>query len=177
MSTVMELIAGALVALATLYLVLEPLFRTAPVGHAVDESELFHDVEEDESPKVRALLALKEIEFDRATGKLSDEDYLLLKRQYSNRVLEALDGEAGVARGKQAGADRVEEIILEARQHRAAQPSCPVCGPRPEAGAMFCSKCGSKLSAAGDSGSCPSCGSILEPGAKFCGSCGTRTAA
>ncbi len=43
-----------------------------------------------------ALTALKEIEFDRETGKLSDADYELLKRKYTVAALEALrvEGEA-----------------------------------------------------------------------------------
>ena len=41
-----------------------------------------------------ALLALKEIEFDRETGKLSDEDYEMLKERYSAEALDALAEEA-----------------------------------------------------------------------------------
>ena len=51
----------------------------------------FTDIEESESPKIQALLALKEIEFDRETGKLSDEDYADMKATYQRAALTAID--------------------------------------------------------------------------------------
>ena len=36
------------------------------------------------------MAALREIEFDRATGKLSDADYDFLKARYTARALDAL---------------------------------------------------------------------------------------
>ena len=78
----LELIAGAAVAVVALVLVLEPLVHPAtssPASEVDDHEEEAAPLEESESPKIQALLALKEIEFDRATGKLSDEDYQRLK--------------------------------------------------------------------------------------------------
>ena len=76
----------------------------------------------EETRRGLALLALKEIEFDRETGKLSEPDYALLKERYSAEALRALAAESREA------PDRV--------------PVCPVCGPRPEPDAVFCSYCG-----------------------------------
>jgi hypothetical protein len=45
----------------------------------------------EDTPRGRALLALKEIDFDRATGKLSEADYLELKARYSARALALLN--------------------------------------------------------------------------------------
>ena len=56
---------------------------------------VFEPVEPEETPKGVALLALKEIEFDRETGKLSDEDYQFLKDKYTAQALEALRAEEG----------------------------------------------------------------------------------
>lgn len=76
-----------------------------------------------------ALLALKEIEFDRETGKLSDRDYLMLKERYSAEALSALAAE--------------EPLPVGSEEHPPTRPSaCPVCGPRPEPDAVFCSNCG-----------------------------------
>ena len=50
-----------------------------------------------------AVVALREIEFDRATGKLSDTDYAELKSRYTERALAAMR-----ARGD-AGADATPE--------------------------------------------------------------------
>jgi hypothetical protein len=145
----LELIAGIAVAGAALALVLEPLIRNRPDRPTGpdDEDEELAPVEESESPKIQALLALKEIEFDRATGKLSDDDYAQLKARYAKRALAAIDAEEAAAAAvatAEADDDPAEAMIRAAR----AQVSvCPVCGPRPEAGATFCSECGRPLGA------------------------------
>ena len=70
-----ETLAAALVGLLALFVVLRPLIWPAP-----PEAPVFEPVEQEETPRGVALLALKEIEFDRETGKLSDEDYRFLRR-------------------------------------------------------------------------------------------------
>jgi hypothetical protein len=73
-----EALAAGLVGLALLTLVLSPL-----VAGQLPEPPLQDEPDElDETPRGAALLALKEIEFDQATGKLSDEDYAVLKSKY-----------------------------------------------------------------------------------------------
>lgn len=174
----MELIAGILVALAALALVLEPLVRTAaPVftssDHTLDDLD-FTDIEESESPKVQALLALKEIEFDRATGKLSETDYAALKARYAGQAMAAIKAEEQISAGADAG-DAAEAAIQRARA--GARSVCPTCGPRPETGATFCSSCGRTLTATPSHGRCSSCGEPIPPGAKFCANCGVVIAA
>ena len=44
---------------------------------------MYEPPDPEETPKGVALAALKEIEFDRETGKLSDEDYAFLKGKYT----------------------------------------------------------------------------------------------
>ncbi|HKI94633.1 MAG TPA: hypothetical protein VJ992_05025 [Gemmatimonadales bacterium] len=170
-----ELIAGAAVALAALALVIEPLARGRSAMQLA-EAELDEDdllpAEEMDSPKMRALIALKEIEFDHATGKLSDEDYESLKAKYSRMALLAMHaeerGEAAPREAPAAGVaapplDAAEAMIRQARgggaatataappvqAKGAAVKSCPQCGPRPEADAVFCSNCGRPLAKAG----------------------------
>ena len=98
----LELLAGVAVAIAALAVVLEPVARPAPPASPVDDDDEV-PLEESASPKVQALLALKEIEFDRATGKLSDVDYDGLKTQYTGMALAAMRGEEA-ARGAPAPA-------------------------------------------------------------------------
>ncbi len=152
----LELIAGVVVALAALALVLEPLLAKDPPLSSPSASVEpdFTSIEESESPKIRALLALKEIEFDRATGKLSDEDYAGLKAKYSAEAVEeirkdevaaAAAAAAGVGAGAAAEAvDAAEHAVQLAK--RAALVVCSACGPRPEPAAVFCSRCGRLLS-------------------------------
>ena len=134
----LELIAGVIVALVALALVLEPLLAKEPSPSPVEPD--FTSIEESESPKIRALLALKEIEFDRATGKLSDEDYTGLKAKYSAEAVEEIRREEVAG----AAADAAEHAVQLAKH--AALVVCPACGPRPEPAAVFCSRCGGLVS-------------------------------
>lgn len=179
-----EAIAAALVALAVVALIIGPLTRPGqgPVAGA-DEPE---DIEE--TPKGMALTALREIEFDRETGKLSDDDYASLKSKYTAEALAILRLESGDRQGAPApGAgsaggsaaparsaadpgDAVEAMIAErVRTMQATNIRCRICGPRPESDALFCSSCGRSLTVGG----CASCGAPLIPGSRFCEGCGS----
>ena len=179
----LEVLAGAVVAFAALILVLEPLFRPVEAAdHGQPDDEVI-DLEESDSPKIRALLALKEIEFDRATGKLSDDDYASLKATYSAQALEAVKAEAAATAAPPAvaaaapapGEDEAEAAVRRIRSPE--KRSCPSCGPRPEAAAVFCSACGRKLTVPDAPPRCWICGDPLPDGAKFCPRCGKGIAA
>lgn len=106
------LLVGTALAVASLCYVLYPLFRAdmrvvpRPLGVATGR----------QSPSIDAL---RELEFDRQTGKISDADYEPLKARYTEQALAVM----------RAGDARV----------------CERCGPRPEGDAEFCSKCGAAL--------------------------------
>jgi hypothetical protein len=108
------LLVGTALAVASLFYVLYPLFRAdIPVPQRAPASP---------GPGPRqsfAVDALRELEFDRQTGKISDSDYEPLKARYTEQALTVM--RAGSA------------------------PVCEKCGPRPEAEAEFCSHCGSAL--------------------------------
>jgi hypothetical protein len=167
-----EAVAAALVAVVALWLVLRPLLGPPPPPDAVEEP-----VEQDETPKGVALLALKEIEFDRETGKLSDADYQYLKDKYTAEALEALrnEDELGVPGDVEALiAHRVQALRFAAATAPPGAPACPSCGPRPEADALFCSSCGGRLPAPA---ACARCGTALSSDSRFCDGCGSRVAA
>ncbi len=175
----MEMVAGIVVAVAALALVLEPLVRGGIAQEApspADEID-FTDIQESESPKIRALLALKEIEFDRATGKLSDEDYAALKQRYAVAAMAAIKAEDAVAAtdADVADGDPAEAAIQKARL--GTQRVCPACGPRPESDTAFCSDCGKPLETPGAPGRCSSCGETIPAGGKFCANCGAPSVA
>ena len=117
-----EAMAAAAVGFVVLWLILQPLVRpgrrSAPV---------FEPVDPEETPKGVALAAVKEIEFDRETGKLSDADYELLKAKYTAAALAALREDEG-------SLEPLAEAVV-----------CATCGPRPEPDAIFCSSCGRPL--------------------------------
>jgi hypothetical protein len=170
-----EAIAAALIGLAVLWLVLQPLISPRPGAPLPIEPP-----DPEETPKGVALTALREIEFDRETGKLSDSDYQLLKTKYTVAAVEALRVESALE--SSGGSDEVEAMIAaRVRSLRFAAtspppvlPRCPSCGPRPESDAVFCSSCGLRLP---QYPACTRCGAELSPESRFCGACGSQVAA
>jgi len=157
-SEAIALAVGTLLAVGALGFVLHPLFfgvrPDAPTRRPSDAN-----------PQDSAIVALREIEFDRATGKLSDSDYTELRNAYTQQALTELRS-SGTA---PADLDPVEARV---RSYREARRECPTCGLRPEPDAMYCSNCGVFLERG-----CPDCGAeITEPGAVFCSTCGARLA-
>ncbi|HEV8195184.1 MAG TPA: zinc ribbon domain-containing protein [Gemmatimonadales bacterium] len=170
---VLEVVGALLIGALVLWLVFSPMLSRAQSARLPPEP-----VADEETRSGIALLALKEIEFDRATGKLSDEDFEMLRERYGKEALSALDQDDGQAEA--ASADPETMIAARLQQLRSARdagatapPPCPACGPRPEPDALFCSSCGLSLSPA----FCVSCGTALEAGSRFCPSCGNRIAA
>ena len=164
----LELILGILLAAGATYFVLLPILRppveSAGSDMAGDEGE---DPADDMSRQAVALRALKEIEFDRATGKLSDSDYEQLKAKYTQEALAALREESGVR--------SLEPGVKPAPDSRLPTPRCPEHGARPESDAEFCSDCGRRLGTA--PAYCARCGTALENDARYCNRCGARVAA
>jgi hypothetical protein len=144
-------VAGLFLALLAVLLVLEPLLRAARGERIVNTSSLLVDDDEDDDPlgdrKGRALVALREIEFDKATGKLSDEDYQKLYDRYSAEALAAMND--GLADGRTDG-DAIERMIAEARgaAPRGAKKFCETCGSKLEGSGRFCVECGVRVQAA-----------------------------
>jgi ribosomal protein L40E len=108
------LLIGTALAVASLLFVIYPLLRAELPGAAV--------LRQSSDPRPRqssAVEALRELEFDRETGKISDSDYEPLKARYTKQALAVMRaGDAAV---------------------------CERCGPRPERDAEYCSKCGAAL--------------------------------
>ena len=73
------------------------------------------------SPQAVALRALKEIEFDRATGKLSDSDYEQLKAKYTAEAVAAMRGEQGAGSREQRAGKREQGR----RRHSCSPPPLP----------------------------------------------------
>lgn len=156
------LIVGAVLAVIALIFVLHPLFDdSARPSRRAKRQKV-------EAPSAEAVQALREIEFDRETGKLSDSDYGVLKTRYTREAVAALREEESELSGDRG--DAAEAVILRYRQR---QLGCAVCGPRPEPDAVYCSHCGRYLAA-----SCARCHApVTEVGARYCGECGETLAA
>ena len=111
-----------------------------------------------EREKLLVLRSIKEVEFDRAMGKISDADFHEMSSRLRSRavgLLRQLDGEASGYRAliEREIATRVGAPIV--RQDAPAEPAPDV--PAPVAG-----------------GACPACGAANDVDAKFCKACGAR---
>jgi hypothetical protein len=95
----LELVAAALLGLTLLWIALEPLVVPDREPDPIDV-EMPDDLEA--TPHGAALVALKDLEFDHATGKLSDQDYHDLKARYTLAAVASLR-EADAARTGPSG--------------------------------------------------------------------------
>ncbi len=178
---IVEVAAAVLLAAVAIWLVLGPLMWP-DTGRA----RAWEPPDPEETARGVALSALREIEFDRETGKLSDADYAELKSEYTVQAVAALRQEAGAATGAPAASaapvptppgDSDIEAMIAARARAMAggvAPACRTCGPRPESDAVYCSSCGRRLDAAPH---CTRCSAPLAPGSNFCEACGAKVAA
>lgn len=168
------LLIGAVLAACALAFVLTPLLLGPSRGSRVtargDTPGSRRDARSGDgaSGEVTAVEVLREIEFDRATGKLSDADYGSLKSAYTARALAELRAPSAEP---PAG-----EPTLPARSStsRGTTPSgCSSCGAGTVADAAYCIQCGHYLTER-----CPGCGAaITMAAARYCSACGGALAA
>ncbi|MEO7999758.1 MAG: hypothetical protein ABI852_20060, partial [Gemmatimonadaceae bacterium] len=125
----LPLAAGTVLALIALTVVLAPLMSSddekpeAPSAVKV----------KDPNAEGTAIAALREIEFDKATGKLSDKDYDSLRAMYTRDALAELRAADNLATNAAANASGpVTDDMVEAAIRRAknATHDCTVCGSR-----------------------------------------------
>ncbi len=190
------LVVGTVLALGALTMVLSPLLsgeaevRADDAQRAAKEAARVKMVRtqrsgRDDEQLDGAVAALREIEFDRETGKLSDSDYAELKTRYTRaalaelRAADARERSAAVvvagpvAAAVLSSADAADPVEAAIQRARANQRSCGDCGPRPEPDATYCSSCGRYLP-----GACATCGTSVDlVGSRFCSGCGDQLAA
>jgi|DewCreStandDraft_1066081.scaffolds.fasta_scaffold00011_200 cytochrome c-type biogenesis protein CcmI len=150
----MSVLLAILLALIVAAYVLWPLWRSRRAGAGDDPNDAPANTQ---APVQRAeayLTALRELEFDRALGHLSEADYQELARRYELRAvatLHALEQQSDEL-------DRlIEQAVLALRRrtpesagHRPNVPGLPV------QDGLVC---------------CPACG-VFVPAQRFCGACG-----
>ena len=165
---VLPLATGTVLALAALSVVLAPLISSNETVETDTPAKLKTAKTDAEGT---AVAALREIEFDKATGKLSDKDYESLRDSYTRDALAELRAadNAAVAASEHVNGPVTDDMVEAAiRRARLMLHDCRVCGPRPESDAVFCSSCGRYLA-----GNCATCNTPVElVGARFCVGCG-----
>lgn len=118
------------------------------------------------SPKVQreaVLSALRDLDFDFKTGKVTEEDYVPLRAQLMEEAARSMERVSEEE-------DKFEALIESRRRTLQKGPTCGTCGTALEDGQRYCAKCGSAV----QEESCPSCGRKIRLGDQFCSSCGTK---
>lgn len=126
----MDIVLLLLAVLPIATFVVWPLFAESSTEPAVAESRAAAL----ERRKVEAYRAIKEAEFDKRMGKLSDEDYDSLVGRYRDQALEAIAALEERAPPRQPGYRKSSQVKF-----------CPACGTKVGAGAKFCASCGAGL--------------------------------
>jgi len=110
--------------------------RTAMFGHRTRVAL--------EREKLLALRSIKELEFDRAMGKLSDADWREMSgrlRARATRLMRQLDAGSGY----REAIERDLSVRLADTPLPKAPPACASCATVNDADAKFCKGCGHKL--------------------------------
>ena len=132
----------------------------------------------------RILTALRDLDFDQATGKLTEDEYaaqraeLVAQGAAALRQLDAVaPGRAPAYAGGQ-GTDLDTEIEQAIARHR-ARPAAPAPRRAPEHAieAAVAQRRQTAPAGPGSARFCGQCGRPLRPGDKFCGGCGAPVAA
>jgi hypothetical protein len=129
--SVASLAVGWALAAVLLAFVGWPLFRSR-IGSAPREPDAASPLERQ---KLEAYAALKEAEFDRRMGKLSDDDYTTQTQRYRQQALAAIAALEQTKRSETARRGRAPVRLVY----------CPSCGEKLAPRAQFCSHCGRSL--------------------------------
>lgn len=113
------------------------------------------------------LLIIRDLDFDRRLGMLSEDDYTLLRQQY---LVEAAEAYEQTTLAEEDLEQYIETAVSIRRQHIGnGQGRCANCGAEQNMADKFCASCGFQACTA-----CPDCNYFIKPGASFCTSCGTQ---
>jgi len=131
-----------------------------------------------EKRKTETLLALGDLDFDFRTGKVTQEDYELLRAQLvaeAGSLIETVRQErdevnkliqAPTVRQEK---DEIEKLIQARRDIIRKDETCAHCGRSVQPLDQYCLGCGTALGKA-----CPTCGKKVGLSDQFCPGCGTK---
>jgi hypothetical protein len=133
-------IAAAGLCAAALYATLAPLVRKETAAGRLRLSERARAVLERE--KMLVLRSIKDLEFDRAMGKVSAADFDEMAGRLRARALtlmKQLDSPGAQYRAV------IEQAVARRLENATALPPGCACGTANDADAMFCKRCGTRL--------------------------------
>ncbi len=138
------LLAAALGLGCALFVVWPLLKARASSSHGEERGGAIDELREE---KDKLLHALKDIDFDHRTGKLSDDDFQRLDAEYRSRALQTLERLEAL----EPTADPLRAVEADVRralgeQAPAGPRVCVGCGERIGSSVKFCSNCGQPAS-------------------------------
>lgn len=116
-----------------------------------------------EAKRKADLSALLDLDFDYRTGKVSEEDYTVVRTQLMADAAQYIGGK------KPHEEERIEAMIAARRAKHSNSQACSKCGHIIGADSRFCSHCGTAAAQG-----CSSCGKPVREGDLFCTACGAK---
>lgn len=152
-----SILMGLLLLAATLPFVIKPLLSQKRLKPVMERATRVSSADQHQA----ALLALRDLDFDHRTGKVTDEDYASLRANLLAQAAVTLDAqkpqpaevdlliEQAVRSRRQTKVDAIlEDAIRSRRQTQGVVPTanfCPKCGRQARADDRFCAGCGASL--------------------------------
>ena len=144
----MIVLGAVLVAAAVVLYVVQPVFS----GERASLASLDEEFTEAEARRHLSLVALRDVEYDFATGKVDERDYRRLRDELAREALDALqevrrsrEQAEGSPSPLDAVADDLEQEIAAYRAALRAGTLCDRCGSANLEVALFCATCGRQL--------------------------------
>jgi hypothetical protein len=136
------LISAAIVAAGLVGASLHTAITGFFAGESIEQTRSQRTREILEQEKALVLRSIKELEFDRAMRKVSDQDVAEIGGRLRARALEIMQALEAPDVHPEEDADRFPRKKTMAAK---ARPDCPSCGTTVESDARFCKQCGAKL--------------------------------
>ena len=147
--------------------VLYPVFdRNA--GFLFNQSKLSHQIQTFGEQKAQLYQLLKDLDFEKDEGKISEEDYVKARNDYMEQVASIINHIDELTPSKQKPVS-----TATTREPTEEVSSCKSCGNDSPLGAQFCMSCGISLE---PTRTCQNCSAELPSRARFCRDCGTGVA-
>ncbi len=150
--------------------VLYPVFASeAPEPTGLDETQ--NGLRDLEEKKIQILSNIKDLDFEKASGKLSDADYESSRNDYMAQVSAVITriDELAPQREQEPKKKNSAKSKKAAPESKAETIACASCGEANPKSSKFCLDCGRPFEA-----QCGACGETLPPKAKFCNACGEK---
>ena len=166
---VFTVLVAILVSAAAIAYVVWPLVQSGPAPVVVEDDRLTDLI----ARKDATLAAIKDLEFDYRTGKLSEEDYERMDQRLRRQAIGYMQQIEKLAPESAQMDGRIEAEIARLRKTGDAAPASapqPAASPVPKPSPTT-------DGAAAAVNYCTNCGKPVQPTHKFCASCGTPVSA